>query len=50
MQLEHIQKEKEFQIKMHMNTRKSLEEDHTKRLGTMKFDHERKVTSDENKF
>ena len=35
---------------MHLNTRKSLEDDHTNRLATMKADHERKVQSDENKF
>ena len=50
MQLNHIQKEKEYQIKMHLTTRKQLEDDHVQKLAAMKQDHERKVQSDENKF
>ena len=50
MSLAQIQKEKEYQIKMHLNTRQQLEDDHRNRLAQMKADHERKVQSDENKF
>ncbi len=50
MNLTQIQKEKEYQIKMHLNLRHQLEDEHTKKLAGMKADHERKVQSDENKF
>ena len=50
MKLNAIQKDKEYQIKMHLNMRKQSEDDHIKRLTVMKTDHERKVKADDAKF